>query len=53
MSDCCKVGGVNVTVGLECESGEGLQLDWRELSTTPSGEKAWVLAVASALHAID
>jgi hypothetical protein len=34
----CKVGGVNVTVGLDCESGEELQLDWLELSETPSEE---------------
>jgi len=36
--DCCKVGGVNVTVGLDCESGKELQLDWLELSETPLGE---------------
>jgi hypothetical protein len=49
----CKVGGVNVTVGLGCESGEELQRDWLELTETPWGEKAYVLVVASALHAID
>jgi hypothetical protein len=30
---------VNVTVGLDRESGEELQLDWLELSETPLGEK--------------
>jgi len=44
---------VNVTLGLDWESGEELQLDWLELSETPRGEKAHVLVVASALHAID
>jgi hypothetical protein len=38
---------VYVTVGLNCESGEELQLDWLELSETPWGEKAYVLVVAS------
>jgi transposase len=41
--DCCKAGGVNVTVGLDHEPGEELQLDWLELPETPWGEKAYVL----------
>jgi hypothetical protein len=44
--DCCKAGGVRVTVGLEHEPGEELQLDWLELSETPWGEKAYVLVGA-------
>jgi len=44
--DCCKAGGVKVTVGLEHEPGEELQLDWLELSETPWGEKAYVLVGA-------
>jgi hypothetical protein len=44
--DCCKAGGVNVTVGLEHDPGDELQLDWLELSETPWGEKAYVLVGA-------
>jgi transposase len=44
--DCCKAGGVNVTVGLDHEPGEELQLDWLELPETPWGEKAYVLVGA-------
>ena len=44
--DCCKAGGVNVTVGPEHAPGEELQLDWLELSETPWGEKAYVLVGA-------
>jgi transposase len=44
--DCCKAGAVKVTVGLEHEPGEELQLDWLELSETPWGEKAYVLVGA-------
>jgi transposase len=44
--DCCKAGGVKVTVGLDHEPGEELQLDWLELSETPWGEKAYVLVGA-------
>jgi hypothetical protein len=40
---CCKAGGVTVTVGLDHEPGEELQLDWLELNETPWGEKAYVL----------
>ena len=41
--DCCKAGGVKVTVGLDHEPGDELQLDWLELPETPWGEKACVL----------
>jgi transposase len=44
--DCCKAGGVTVTVGLDHEPGEELQLDWLELSETPWSEKAYVLVGA-------
>ena len=44
--DCCKAGGVKVTVGLDHEPGEELQLDWLELAETPWGEKAYVLVGA-------
>ncbi|MGH2913642.1 MAG: Mu transposase domain-containing protein [Steroidobacteraceae bacterium] len=44
--DCCKAGGVKLTVGLEHEPGEELQLDWLELSETPWGVKAYVLVGA-------
>ncbi|HEX3804014.1 MAG TPA: hypothetical protein VHV75_14330 [Solirubrobacteraceae bacterium] len=44
--DCCNAGGVKVTVGLDHEPGEELQLDWLELSETPWGEKAYVLVGA-------
>ena len=43
---CCQAGGVKVTVGLEHEPGEELQLDWLELADTPWGEKAYVLVGA-------
>jgi transposase len=44
--DCCKAGGVKVTIGLDHEPGEELQLDWLELPETPWGEKACVLVGA-------
>jgi transposase len=44
--ECCKAGGVKVTVGLEHEPGDELQLDWLELAETPWGEKAYVLVGA-------
>ena len=44
--DCCRAGGVNVTVGLEHAPGEELQLDWLELSETPWGAKSHVLVGA-------
>lgn len=44
--ECCDTGGVKLTVGLEHEPGEELQLDWLELSETPWGAKAYVLVGA-------
>ena len=44
--ECCQAGGVKLTVGLEHEPGEELQLDWLELSETPWGVKAYVLVGA-------
>ena len=38
--ECCQAGGVKLTVGLEHEPGEELQLDWLELTETPWGVKA-------------
>jgi transposase len=43
---CCRAGGVKLTVGLEHEPGEELQLDWLELQETPWGCKAYVLVGA-------
>ena len=43
---CCQAGSVKVTVGLEHPPGDELQLDWLELSETPWGETAYVLAGA-------
>jgi transposase len=43
---CCKAGGVRLTVGLEHEPGEELQMDWLELTETPWGVKAYVLVGA-------
>ncbi len=40
---CCRAGGVEVTIGIDHEPGEELQLDWLELSETPWGAKAHVL----------
>jgi transposase len=44
--ECCQAGAVKLTVGLEHEPGEELQLDWLELSETPWGAKAYVLVGA-------
>jgi transposase len=44
--ECCRAGAVKLTVGLEHEPGEELQLDWLELSETPWGCKAYVLVGA-------
>jgi transposase len=44
--ECCKAGAVKLTVGLEHEPGEELQLDWLELPETPWGVKAYVLVGA-------
>jgi transposase len=40
---CCRAGSVKLTVGLDHEPGEELQLDWLELTETPWGVKAYVL----------
>jgi transposase len=42
----CRAGGVDVTVAIDHEPGEELQLDWLELSETPWGVKAYVLVGA-------
>jgi transposase len=44
--ECCQAGGVKLTVGLEHEPGEEMQLDWLELSETPWGVTAYVLVGA-------
>jgi len=44
--DCCQAGAVKLTVGLDHEPGEELQLDWLELAETPWGVKACVLVGA-------
>jgi transposase len=44
--ECCRAGAVKLTIGLEHEPGEELQLDWLELSETPWGCKAFVLVGA-------
>jgi signal transduction histidine kinase len=44
--DGCLAGAVKLTVGLEHEPGDELQLDWLELSDTPWGVKAYVLVGA-------
>jgi len=47
--ECCKAGAVKLTVGLEHEPGEEMQLDWLEPTETPWGAKAYVL-VGALLH---
>jgi transposase len=44
--ECCKAGAAKLTIGLEHERGDGLQLDWLELTETPWGVKAYVLVGA-------
>ena len=43
---CCQAGAVKLTVGLEHEPGEELQLDWLELLETPWDARAYVLVGA-------
>jgi transposase len=43
---CCQAGAVKLTVGLDHEPGEEMQLDWLELTETPWGVKAYVLVGA-------
>ena len=42
----CKRGGHQLTIELQHEPGEELQLDWLELAETPWGEPAYVLVGA-------
>jgi transposase len=44
--EVCKRGGHRLTIELEHEPGEELQLDWLELAETPWGEPAHVLVGA-------
>ncbi len=43
---CCSAGELKLTIGLEHEPGEELQLDWLELNETPWGAKAYLLTGA-------
>jgi transposase len=43
---CCRAGSVKLTVGLDHDPGEEMQLDWLELTETPWGVKAYVLVGA-------
>ena len=44
--EACRRGGVQVTIELDHEPGEELQLDWLEFTETPWGEGAHVLVGA-------
>jgi len=44
--EACRRGGVQVTIELDHEPGEDLQLDWLEFTETPWGEGAHVLVGA-------
>jgi len=44
--ECSMAGAVKLTVGLEHEPGEELQLDWLELLETPWDARAYVLVGA-------
>ncbi len=46
MCEVCRRGGHKLTIELEHEPGEELQLDWLELPVTPWGEPAHVLVGA-------
>jgi len=41
--ECCRRGGVDVTIELDHPPGEELQFDWLELRETPWGQPAFVL----------
>jgi transposase len=43
---CCSAGTVKLTIGIDHEPGDELQLDWLELTETPWGCKAYVLTGA-------
>lgn len=44
--ECCRRGGVDVTIEIDHPPGEELQFDWLELSETPWGQPAYVLVGA-------
>jgi transposase len=44
--ECCRRGGVDVTIEIEHPPGDELQFDWLELSETPWGAPAYVLVGA-------
>ncbi len=41
--ECCRRGGVDVTIEIDHPAGEELQFDWLELRETPWGQPAYVL----------
>jgi transposase len=41
--ECCRRGGVDVTIEIDHPPGEELQFDWLELRETPWGQPAFVL----------
>jgi transposase len=41
--ECCRRGGVDVTIEIDHPPGEELQFDWLELRETPWGQPAYVL----------
>jgi transposase len=41
--ECCRRGGVDVTIEIDHPAGEELQFDWLELPETPWGQAAYVL----------
>ncbi len=41
--ECCRRGGVDVTIEIDHPAGEELQFDWLELPETPWGQPAYVL----------
>jgi transposase len=41
--DCCRRGGVDVTIEIDHPAGDELQFDWLELRETPWGQPAYVL----------
>jgi transposase len=44
--ECCRRGGVDVTIEIDHPAGEELQFDWLELRETPWGQPAFVLVGA-------
>lgn len=43
--ECCRRGGVDVTIEIDHPPGEELQFDWLELRETPWGQPAFVLSL--------